>query len=336
MKGIDSMENNITKLNGKTDTHVEKETQFSKNVKEKYLSDISAIIGKHLDKDCCELERRGKGGTFKCDNYIKTPDGKAVIIENQYDDSDHDHLGKLFTYAAMLHSEERPVTDVVWILINGEGEVHAEHLNAVNVVNQICEEKGIEFKIWLLIAEREKEIYKFRQATEDDLWAYGEGKPLHLFMVKLQEAIAKDQDLKAYGNPHKAGEKCLGISRAEHGYRVNIPFRTKELKVEACFDEDNISDFKDAIYNNLSNDIEEWCEAEEIYCSELYQYNVMGEVAISSKHEDFVKIVGNIEANINSEADWDEYIGQALDLINKIVRFADYEYEKYRSQVSMG
>ena len=57
-------------------------------------------------------ERESSVGNFNVDLYAKEEGtGRKVIIENQLEETDHDHLGKLITYASGKGAEV-----VVWVV----------------------------------------------------------------------------------------------------------------------------------------------------------------------------------------------------------------------------
>ena len=75
----------------------ENETEFSDWLATDGLDRIARLIG----VDLCESEREVRVGDFKAD-IVAQEDGNdnKVVIENQYKTVNHDHIGKLVTYAA--------------------------------------------------------------------------------------------------------------------------------------------------------------------------------------------------------------------------------------------
>ena len=126
------------------------EPKFSRDVKENHLDDLGGFIKKELKKETAECERIARGlknASLPCDIYVEASDGTAVIVENQYDDSDYDHLGKIITYSiANSESDDIKVTRAIWI----SERFHIEHFTTVKKINDLCSEKYIDFKIVLL------------------------------------------------------------------------------------------------------------------------------------------------------------------------------------------
>ena len=73
------------------------------------------------------VEREQSAGAFSVDLVAEDEDGHAVVIENQLERSDHDHLGKLLTYLVGIQARR-----AVWIVSNPR----PEHVGVIAWLNE--------------------------------------------------------------------------------------------------------------------------------------------------------------------------------------------------------
>ncbi|MBP5582381.1 MAG: DUF4268 domain-containing protein [Bacteroidales bacterium] len=86
------------------------------------------LLGDAIDIDLELEERESSVGSFNVDIYAKeTGTNRRIIIENQLEDTNHDHLGKLITYASGKGAEV-----IVWIVKRARDE----HRQAIEWLNQ--------------------------------------------------------------------------------------------------------------------------------------------------------------------------------------------------------
>ena len=95
----------------------------------KWLASESNIqeLGETLGLSLSDVETEKFVGSYRCDILCKDEiTGKTVLIENQLEQTNHDHLGKLITYASGLDAAV-----VVWIV----AEAKQEHASAIEWLN---------------------------------------------------------------------------------------------------------------------------------------------------------------------------------------------------------
>lgn len=92
-----------------------------------WLQDNIDVLNDVLNVTLVNVEREQSAGTFSVDLVAEDADGNAVVIENQLEKSDHDHLGKLITYLTALGART-----AVWIVANPR----PEHVGAIAWLNE--------------------------------------------------------------------------------------------------------------------------------------------------------------------------------------------------------
>lgn len=93
-----------------------------------WLGNNLDILSDHIDCKLSLLEREKKTGAFSADLFAEGPNGVTVVIENQLEKTDHDHLGKLITYLSNLEAKI-----AIWIT----SEPRPEHTTAIIWLNEI-------------------------------------------------------------------------------------------------------------------------------------------------------------------------------------------------------
>lgn len=87
-----------------------------------------ALLGEKLGLTLIEPETERFVGSYRCDIVCKDEmSGQIVLIENQLEPTNHDHLGKIITYASGLNASV-----VVWIVETAR----EEHASAIEWLNE--------------------------------------------------------------------------------------------------------------------------------------------------------------------------------------------------------
>lgn len=86
------------------------------------------ILGECLDKELSSLGREKAAGAFSADLTAEDSNSSMIIIENQLEKTNHDHLGKMITYLTNLEAK-----GAIWIC----KEARPEHVKAVSWLNEV-------------------------------------------------------------------------------------------------------------------------------------------------------------------------------------------------------
>ena len=93
----------------------------------KWLQNNIDVLSEVINLPLSNVEREQTTGNFYVDLTAEDNSGNTVIIENQLEKSNHDHLGKIITY---LSSMEANIA--IWIV----SEPRPEHVSAINWLNE--------------------------------------------------------------------------------------------------------------------------------------------------------------------------------------------------------
>lgn len=244
------------------------EKDFSKWLaQDENLKQLSDTIG----IDIVLEERESSVGNFSVDLYaLEEGTERRIIIENQLEDTNHDHLGKLITYASGKGAEV-----IIWVVKRARDE----HRQAIEWLNQ---NTGVnigfflvEIELWQI--DDSAVAPKFNVVERPNDWAkqmknvdsLSETKQLQLhFWQQLSEYIKSNDSYAKEFTPRKAQpQHWYDLSVGSSSYHIGLTVNTQKNRLGA---EIYIPDDKDkfAMFKEHAQEIEklieekvEWREA---------------------------------------------------------------------------
>ena len=257
-------------------------------------SNLEDVLGLDIEV----LEREKAVGKYSVDLLAQVvDDGRTIVIENQFGDSDHDHLGKSIAYAAGVDADI-----IVWIA----PEFNDEHRDAVQWLNKNSREGidlfAIRLEVWKIdgsppavrlnpvespsewqqSAQRTTGSLSERQELREEFWT--------AFRDRIRDnqtplSARKPGTRHYYSNPIGVGGYHLSywVDEDEHKLGLELTIEDSEVAYETLRDQ------ADAIKEDLGH---------EIYWKELRETrggNMRSNVGVTR------------EADIEDRERWDEY-----------------------------
>jgi len=163
------------------------------------LDEIGDLLGLSLEKG----EREARVGSFAADIVAKNvtrDDDEMTVIENQFNKTDHDHLGKLITYSTMYNAKK-----IIWVA----PVFVPEHIEALHWLNQNSSESISFFgvKLELIKIGDSETAHNFSVVVQPDDWTNEEKdlgglRPLEKFRLKLFERFIEEYEKIQSENVH--------------------------------------------------------------------------------------------------------------------------------------
>ena len=134
-------------------------------------------LGDALNLSLTDVETEKFVGNYRCDILCKDEiTGKMVLIENQLEPTNHDHLGKIITYASGLDAAV-----VVWIVSSARDE----HASAIEWLNKHTDD---EISFFLM------EVHAYKIGDSDPAPQFKIIEQPNDF-VKIVKAVSKNSDM---------------------------------------------------------------------------------------------------------------------------------------------
>jgi hypothetical protein len=180
------------------------------------LTLLSAEIG--VDIKLIETEAKIGNGNFEVDILAEEEGGgRKIIIENQLETTNHDHLGKLITYASGYDANI-----IIWIF----KDIREEHRQAIDWLNENSSEElaffGIKLELWQI--DNSAPAPKFQIINKPNEWAkiLKQGKGSN----ELTETKLKQLDFwtKFKSFAQERTKISLQTPRPQHWFDISIGF----------------------------------------------------------------------------------------------------------------
>ena len=230
-----------------------------------------ALLSDTIGIDIALEERESSVGDFNVDLYAtEEGSGRKIIIENQLEFTDHDHLGKIITYASGKGAEV-----IIWIVKHARDE----HKQAIEWLNQHTDENVgfflVEIELWKI--NDSLPAPKFNVVEKPNDWAKAmkvvEGLSalqklqLDFWQAFNEHAFVKPEFKKVFSQRKPSPQHWYSVSIGRSTYHISFTVNTqkKRLGAEIYFSGDKdaygrFMEHKEEIEKELSMPVE-WREA---------------------------------------------------------------------------
>ncbi len=200
-----------------------------------WLENSIDVLNEILDLNLVNAEREKAAGTFSVDLVAEDDTGNPVVIENQLEKSNHDHLGKLITYltaigartAIWIVSDPRPehVTAISWLNESSSASFYLVKVEAIKIGES---EPAPLLTLIVGPSEEGREVGKTKKEMAERY------KIRHRFWSQLLEC-AKSQT-KLHANISPSEHNWIGTSAGKKGLLLNYSVTKHETSVELYID----------------------------------------------------------------------------------------------------
>lgn len=216
-----------------------------------WLQENIDVLNTALDLNLVNVDREQSAGSFSIDLVAEDDGGGMVIIENQLEKSNHDHLGKLITYltgmgaraAIWIVSDPRPehVAAIAWLNESSSAAFYMVKVEAVRIGDSLAA------PLFTLIVGPSEETKDVGQTKKEIAERYVIRKHWWTSLIERSTRVNK---LHAHITP---GEySWIGVSSGTRGLNLNYVVTQDECAAELYIDRGKDAEEENkAIYDQL-------------------------------------------------------------------------------------
>lgn len=199
----------------------------------RWLQDNIDVLNATIDLNLVNVERERAAGPFSVDLVAEDEGGGKVIIENQLEKSNHDHLGKLLTYftafearaAVWIVAEPRPehVAVIAWLNDSSSGRFYLVKVEAIRIGD------SAPAPLLTLILGPSEEAQEVAQSKREFNGRYE-------LRHRWWSALVKRPDAKLHAHITPGSYSWIGTSSGVRGLNLNYVVTKDECGAELYID----------------------------------------------------------------------------------------------------
>lgn len=260
-------------------------------------SENLSLLSDEIGIDISLIQTEASVGKFSVDILAEEEQtGRKIVIENQLETTDHDHLGKIITYASGFDAEI-----IVWIV----REVRDEHKQAIDWLNEHTDEKINFFVIKMEVWRISDSPYapKFYIVSQPNDWAKAvkqtAAQPIELtesrllkleFWEKFREFAQSKNSIIRFKKPQPRMFYDISLGNSQAQISLNIYSKSNQISCEIYIPDSKelfhaLKERKEAIHQELGEQMI-WLELPERKASRIRLF-YEGSVSNTEKWEEY-------------------------------------------------
>jgi hypothetical protein len=281
-----------------------------------------AALSEELNINLSLIKTEEQVGSFFIDILCETEeeDSHKVIIENQLEKTNHDHLGKMITYASAVDAKY-----LIWVV----SDVREEHQSAVEWLNKIAGDKVsfflIKMELWSI--NNSDPAPKFNIIVQPNNWSKiastqsslpGDEPMKKRHEIRLAFWTMLDSAIEKYGKYFKPG-KMIPL---DHWYNFYLGKRGIQITVDLLQRESKIRINYYLYGEEKNNNFDKLFQNKEEIESKLPGINLIWENDLEKKHS---KIYHMFDFELENRNTWPEV---NKNIVEKVEMFKE-AFSKY-------
>jgi len=282
------------------------------------LDENLKLLSDEIGIDISFIQTEASVGKFSVDILAEEENtNRKIVIENQLESTDHDHLGKIITYASGFDAEI-----IIWIV----KDVRDEHKQAIDWLNEHTDERANFFAIKMEVWQIGDSPFapKFQVIAQPNDWA----KAVKISSIKSELSDTKLMQLDFWTDFRRFGQENNSKLRfrkpyPQHWYDISVGSSKAHLAL-ICDTQNN--QIRCEFYIPDDKELYKSLEAFKIDIENELDYD-LDWMLLEGRKASRIRTVTN--ADISKSANWEEYFSWLINAAESFQRV----FIKYVSKV---